>query len=443
MTIKSSKRFLFVTYYYPPAGGPAVQRIIRIIQYLAQMGWQSVVLTVKNGEYTSLDPQLGKKIPPATQVIRTDIFEPYQFYRRFLGKKENENIPLAVLSSHQKVGWKERFANTVRANLFIPDARIGWHNYGVKAGIQTVQQNPNIRLILSSGPPHTVHLIANAIAKKTGLSHVADFRDPWMKIDYYHKIYRSQLTLTIDKYLERKILTSADAISVVSPGCLDLLINHHKNIDQKKFHIIYNGFDPEVYPSKLPLPPDDKFIITYVGNLPLSRYTPKLYQAIAGLKQENKISPGRFQLHFYGNIDISARIGLSQLQLDDFLYFHNFIPHQEAILNICRSHLLLLIINNTYTQKAIVTGKLFEYLGSRRPILCIGPNDGDAAKILQETHSGMVLDYEDLDGMKNFLYNQYQSWEKGKWQAAGNKSIEKYNRAEQLKKLFSIFESLS
>ena len=376
-------------------------------------------------------------------MIQTAIFEPYQFYRRFIGKKKTEKIPLAVLSSHQKASWKERFANSVRANLFIPDARIAWYNYGVKAGIQAVQRDSNIRLILSSGPPHTVHLIANAIAKKTGLSHVADFRDPWMNIDYYHNIQRSRLTLAVDKLLEKKILTNANAVSVVSPGCLDLLIDHHQNIDNKKFHIIYNGFDPEVYRSKMPLPPDDKFIITYIGNLPLSRYTSKLYQAIASLKQENKIISGRFQLHFYGNIDMSARKELSQLHLDDFLYFHNFTPHQEAILNICQSHLLLLIINNTHTKKAIVTGKLFEYLGSRRPILCIGPADGDAAKILQETQSGTVIDYEDLDGMKKFLINQYQSWERGNWQAVGNKNIEKYNRAAQLKKLFSIFESLS
>ncbi|UCE05613.1 MAG: glycosyltransferase family 4 protein [bacterium] len=442
MLIKSSKRFLFVTYYYPPAGGPAVQRIIRIIQYLAEKGWQSVVLTVRNGEYTSLDPKLEEVIPAGTQVIRADIFEPYKLYRKFIGKKDTDKIPLAVLSSHDNVSWKEKIANTIRANLFIPDARIGWYNYGVKAGVRAVQKDPAIRLILSSGPPHTVHLIANSIAKKSGLPLVADFRDPWLNIDYYHNIYRSPLTLAMDKFFEKKILSSADAVSVVSPGCLDLLISHHKNIDNKNFHIIYNGFDPEVYPSKLPLPPDDKFIITYIGNLPLSRYTPKLYEAIFNLKYEKKITPDRFQFHFYGNVDNSARQELSKLQLEDYLYFHHFIPHQEAILNICQSHLLLLIINNTHTQKAIVTGKLFEYLGSRRPILCIGPTDGDAAKILWETQSGNVFDYGDLDGMKNFLWEHYQSWEKCKWQEIGNNNIEKYNRAEQLKKLKHIFESL-
>ncbi len=436
------KRFLFITYYFPPAGGPAVQRIIKIIQYMAKNGWQCVVMTVKDGEYTSFDPQLEKEIPPETEIIRTNIFEPYRFYRKFIGKEDNYKIPQAILSSHQKASWKERIANTIRANLFIPDARIGWYFYGIKEGIQAVQKDSDIRLVFSSGPPHTVHLIARTIAKRTGKAFVADFRDPWVHIDYYHNIRRSSLALAIDRYLEKKILSHAEAVSVVSPGCLDLLLDYHKNIDQNKFQIIYNWFDPDVYPSKMPFPPDNKFILTYIGNLPLNRYTPNLYEAISRLKKENKITPDCFQLHFYGNIDASAQKEISKLQLDDFLYFHDFIPHQEAILNICKSHLLLLIINNTHTQKAIVTGKLFEYLGSRRPILCIGPVNGDAAKILQETQSGTAFDYQDLDGMKNFLYKQYQSWLKSEWQSISNKSIEKYNRAEQLKKLLFIFDSL-
>ncbi|HEX9972248.1 MAG TPA: glycosyltransferase, partial [bacterium] len=282
------KRFLFVTYYYPPAGGPAVQRIIRIIQNLAKMGWQCTVLTVKNGEYTSLDPQLEQNIPSETRVIRTDIFEPYRFYRKFIGKNKDEKIPLAVLSSHHQASFKEKIANNIRANLFIPDARIGWYKYAVKAGIKAIQDDPSIKVVLSSGPPHTVHLIGHAIAKRMGLPFVADFRDPWLNIDYYHDIKRSRFTLFLDRYLEGKILTRADAVTVVSPGCQDLLIEGHKNIHLDRFHVIYNGFDTEVYPDPAPQPPGDKFIITYIGNLPQSRYTPVLYQAISELKREGK-----------------------------------------------------------------------------------------------------------------------------------------------------------
>jgi len=435
------KRFLFITYYFPPAGGPAVQRIIRIIQYMANMGWQCVVLTVKNGEYTNLDPQLQKEIPSNTKVISTDIFEPYRFYRRFIGKKDTDKIPLAVLASHSNASWKEKIANIIRANLFIPDARIGWYFYGIKAGIQAVQKYPAIKLILSSGPPHTVHLIAKTIAKKSGLPFVADFRDPWLNIDYYHGIKRFPVTLAIDRNLEKKILSRANIITTVSPGCKNLLTDHHRNLDLSRIHIVYNGFDPAVYPQLMPEISKDKFITTYVGNVPFSRYTPAFYEAIAKLKNENKISPTQFEVHFYGNIDKSVLSELKKFGIEEFLHIYNFIPHQQTILNICKSNLLLLIINNTHTNRAIVTGKLFEYLGSRHPILCIGPVDGDAAAILKETKGGACFDYEDVNGVKHHLYEHYHNWERGTWEPIFNNNIEKYSRANQLKKLATIFNS--
>lgn len=439
---KSSKRFLFITYYFPPAGGPAVQRIIKIIQYMAKMDWYPIVLTVKNGDYTSLDPNLEKEIPPETEVIRTDIFEPYTFYRRFVGKKADEKIPLAVLSSHQKAGWKEKIANTIRANLFIPDARIGWYAYGVKAGIQAVQEYPDIRLILSSGPPHTVHLIARSIAKKTGRPFVADFRDPWLHIDYYHAIKRSRITLAIDKYLEGKILSDADAITVVSPRYRDFLIMEHENINLEHFHIVYNGFDPEVYPQPRPSPPTDKFTMTYIGNLPNSRFTPAFFSAISNLQKDNKINAKSFQINFYGDVDKFIRDELSKFHIDDFLHFHDFITHQNAMQKICESNLLLLIINDTPTKKGIVPGKLFEYLGSGQNILCIGPSDGDSANILNETKSGVTFDYSEVERIEHYIYQQYQKWEKGEWMPLSTTHINQYKRSEQLKKMLELFNSI-
>ena len=286
-------------------------------------------------------------------------------------------------------------------------------------------------------------MIARAIARKTGKPFIADFRDPWLNIDYYHNMKRSSLTIAVDKYLERKTLTSADELITVSPGCQDLLVNHHKNIDRGRFHIIYNGFDPGVYPEKILLPSGDKFLMIYIGNLPLTRYTPNLYQAIAELKHEGKIGTDRFQLDFYGNVDASSRHEISQFQIDDLLAFYDFIPHQQAIMKICQSNLLLLVINNTHTKKAIVTGKLFEYLGSHRPILCIGPPDGDAAKILTETGGGFCFDYDDVNGVKQFIAEQYHQWEKGKWKPVTNSAIEKYKRSNQLAQLATIFNSVS
>ncbi|MFZ5516984.1 MAG: glycosyltransferase family 4 protein [Candidatus Zhuqueibacterota bacterium] len=437
------KKFLFITYYFPPAGGPSVQRIIRIIQHMTGNGWEPVVLTVKNGDYTSLDSSLEKVIPSQVKIIRTEIFEPYNFYRAFLGKKKDEKIPLAVLSANKKAGWREKIANFIRANFFIPDGRIGWYGIGVRAGIRAIKDNPDIAIILSSGPPHTVHLIARKIAQKTGLPFVADFRDPWVNIEYYSDIKRSALTVAADRWLEGKVLRSADATVAVSPGCVDLLIQGRKNLDRRRFHVIYNGFDPDAFPAKIPNPPRDTFVITYIGNLPYSRLTPVFYQAVANLKSSGKIAPGSFQIRFYGNIDSTARQALSAFQIDDILAMHNFIPHQQAIEKICQSHLLLLVINNSATRKAIVTGKLFEYLASQRYILAVGPTDGDAAHILNDTGVGSMFDYDDLPGIQNFLFSQYRHWQAGQWQPSHTDRIGAYLRAEQLKQLEAIFQNLT
>lgn len=436
------KKFLFITYYYPPAGGPSVQRIIRIIQQMANACWQSVVLTVKDGDYTTADPQLERRIPQGTRVIRTDFFEPYKLYRRFTGKKQDEKIPLAVLSSHAKAGWKERFANIVRANLFIPDGRIGWYWNGVKYGLKTIHENPDIELILTSGPPHTVHLIGAALARKTGLPFVADFRDPWVNIDYYSDMKRNPLTVAIDRWLEGRVLSLADAITVVGPSCRDQILEGHKNISIKKTEVIYNGFDPDVYPKEKIEPPRDRFILTYIGNLPFNRFIPSFYQAIAELRAENKIQKNKFQIRFYGRVDDSVKQEIAKFDIHEFLFFHDFVPHEQAIRATLESHLLLLIINDTLTKNGIVPGKMFEYLASERLVLAIGPVDGDAAKIYRQTGNGIFFDYNNIKGIKNFILRQFEDWKQGRWQPVSSKKIKQYQRSEQLKKLEVIFSKL-
>ena len=438
------KKFLFVTYYYPPAGGPSVQRIIRVIQFMAKHGWQCQVLTVEHGDYTTVDPELEKRVPETTLVQRQDFFEPYKWYRKFTGKAENEKIPVAVLSSHKKSGFKEKLANTIRANLFIPDGRIGWYRPGVLAGIRLAWQEPDIRLILTSGPPHTVHLIGRRIAQITGLPFIADFRDPWINIDYYHNIWRNPLTVAIDKSLEGKVLRDAAAITVVGPGCRDQILENHPDIPLEKTHVVYNGFDPDVYPKEEILPPKDKFVFTYIGNMPFNRYIPAFFQALAELKHEGKILPQKFTLQFYGKIDQNVKAEIAKFEIDDMLRFHNFVPHEQAIRAVVASHLLLLIINDTHTKKGIVPGKMFEYLASGRFVFAIGPRDGDAAKIYRDTDAGTFFEYDDVDGMKKFLADFYEKWQKCNWKPlVYSEKIDQYQRSRQLEKFLQLFETVT
>jgi hypothetical protein len=192
------KKVLIITYYWPPAGGPGVQRVLKFVKYLPELGWQPLVLTVKKGEYPAIDETLAKNIPPECKVFKTNIFEPSDLYKRFLGMDDKAKIPTAVLADNNP-GLKKQIANLIRLNFFIPDAKIGWKKFAVEEGLKIIEtEKPD--LIFSSSPPPTVHLIAKKLAAKTNLKWVADFRDPWTDIHYYEK----QPRLFFAKYLDRK-----------------------------------------------------------------------------------------------------------------------------------------------------------------------------------------------------------------------------------------------
>ena len=438
------KKFLFITYYYPPAGGPSVQRIISIIRFMHERGWGAQVLTVKHGDYSMIDPDLGEKIPASTQVERVEFFEPYRWYRKFTGKQQDEKLPLAVLSAHSKSSFKEKIANTIRANFFIPDGRIGWYRKGVLNGLRLLLQDTDIKLILSSGPPHTVHLIARTIANISGLPFIADFRDPWVNIDYYTHIWRNPLTVAIDKMLEGKVLRDAAAITVVGPSCRDQIFENHPDIPPEKSHIIFNGFELEAFPKEDISPPQDKFIFTYIGNLPYNRFVPGFFQALKELKQEQKINSHNFLLRFIGKVDDKVRNEIAKFDIEELIEFAGFVPHAQALRAIRASHLLLLIINDTNTKKGIVPGKMFEYMASGRFVFAVGPTDGDAAQIYNQTKAGKFFEYEDVSAMKAFLWEFHQKWQSGNWQPLQpSEKINEFNRENQLKKLYDLFENIA
>ncbi|MCK4715587.1 MAG: glycosyltransferase, partial [Candidatus Marinimicrobia bacterium] len=215
------KKVLIITYYWPPAGGPGVQRVLKFAKYLPEFGWQPIILTVKNGEYPAIDNSLQKEIPANCKVYNTFSIEPNFVYKKFTGMGSDEKIPTAVLAA-ENTNWKKRLANWIRLNLFIPDAKIGWIPFAVRKGKKIIKaEKPDI--IFSSSPPPTVHLIARKLAKWSGIKWVADFRDPWTDIYHYNDVKRSAWSLNRDKDKEKEIVTSADEIITVSQNVAELL----------------------------------------------------------------------------------------------------------------------------------------------------------------------------------------------------------------------------
>ena len=318
------KKVLIVTYYWPPAGGPAIQRTLKFVKYMRFFGWEPVILTVENGEYPAIDPSLIQEIPDNIQVYKTKAFQPFQLYRMLTGKKGNTHNNANVFGQKDTT-FVERLAKWIRLNLFIPDARIGWYAYAVKAAKKIIEQE-HIDLIYSSSPPHSLQLIAAA----------------------------NDYATCIKTHVDRKI------------------------------EVIYNGYDPSDFPKPKSRNTED-FLITYTGELSEDRIPHALLRALSRLEHSN------IKLQFIGNTCPELKQEIQRLNLGNKVMLKPYMPHIASIAELQQSDLLLLVINQVANGKGIVPGKIFEYLGTRKPILCLGDPTGEAGEIIKTTNSGFCI----------------------------------------------------
>jgi glycosyltransferase involved in cell wall biosynthesis len=402
------KKALIITYYWPPSGGAGVQRWLKFVKYLRTCGWEPVVYTPLNPEIPVADETLLNDIPEGITVLKNKIREPYRFYKLFSGR--NENINTGFLSEKQTQGWKEKISVWIRGNFFIPDARKFWIKPSVKFLSRWLENN-KADAIISSGPPHSMHLIALELKQKTGLPWLADFRDPWTRIDYYHDLLLTKCADRMHHQLEKKVLLQADAVVSVGKTMSNefsaLLPSHSKN----KFHVITNGYDDDDLPEeKIML--SKKFTLTHAGTLVKTRNPLNLWKVLAELVNENTSFAEDFQLIIAGKTDITVNQSLQEAGLEKFIKRAGYLNHREVISLLHSSQVLLLVLNDTPNAKGILTGKLFEYLASRRPVLCIGPEDGDAAAIISGCKAGITAGFQSAEKIKQGIaefYRQYQS----------------------------------
>ncbi|MFW5974625.1 MAG: glycosyltransferase family 4 protein [Bacteroidota bacterium] len=396
------KRVLIITYYWPPSGGAGVQRWLKFVKYLQAFGWEPVVYTPENPEAPAIDNSLAEDIPEGVEVLKTKIWEPYRWYKKFTGQKPDEKVNAGFLSEKEKPGLAEKVSVWIRGNLFIPDARKFWIKPSVKFLKNYLKAKP-VDVIVSTGPPHSMHLIALALKQKTGIRWVADFRDPWTQIDFYHQLQLSKWADRKHRRLERKVLHAADKVVTVSPTCA----NDLEKISNKKVAVITNGFDPDDFNHLSPAE-SAYFELLHIGAINKDRNAANLWKALAELCLENEDFRQKLRIKLIGKTDISARKNIKENKLEKHSQIIPYLPHKEAITHSQTASLLLLPLNNTPTVKGIVTGKLFEYFAIQKPILCIGPTDGDSAKIIKETQTGATFDFEDKEGIKNYILATFQ-----------------------------------
>ena len=438
--MNNMKKVFIITYYWPPAGGPGVQRVLKFVKYLPKLGWEPMVLTVANGEYPAIDKSLKKNIPPETKVFKTKSWEPNSLYKKFLGMKQNEKIPTAVLVNDNP-SFKKKFASWIRLNLFVPDAKIGWKRFAIKEGMKIInKEKPD--LIFSSSPPPTVHLIASELSKQSKLKWVADFRDPWTDIHYYEDQPRLALVKAKDKGYEKKILNQADMITCISQ--LDIELDFANKTDSTKCINIPNGFDDDDFKEmNIFNSPTDKFTLLHLGAINKERNPLKLFEAVKSLRNKGLLTPNNFQIIFVGNIDAIVMSTVEKNEIWDMVKYIEYLPHKEALSYTEQATALLLLVTQSKKNRRILPGKTFEYMRTGKYIFALGPEDGEVARIIQETKTGSVIDYTNLNNIEIALEEQFNNW-KNKQPSImpAGKEIRKYSRENLTKKLVKVFDEL-
>lgn len=386
-----SKRILIISYYWPPAGGPGVQRWLKFVKYLPDFGIEPHVYVPKNPTYPLLDEKLVADVSDKAIIIKKPIFEPYGLAGIF-SKKKTKKISSGIIPNKKKQSFIEKMLLWVRGNLFIPDARLFWIRPSVQFLSKYIQEH-QIETVITTGPPHSLHLIGMELKHRHKIHWITDFRDPWTTIGYHDKLQLSTWAAKKHKQLEKQVLNSCDQIIVTSPTTK----TEFEALTSKPISVITNGYDVEEIPKK---PLDKKFTLAHIGSFLSERNPIILWNALAELVKENKAFSEKLELKLIGAVSDTVLETIKEFQLDGFVNHLGYVSHEVALKEQRCSQVLLLIEIDSEQTNCIIPGKLFEYLVSERPILAIGPENADFASIIKETNSGTFFTYNNQEVVK-------------------------------------------
>ena len=390
------KKVLIITYYFPPAGGAGVQRWLKFVKYLPQYGCEPIVLTV-DGNYASYpqkDASLAADIPSGLKVVRTRTREILSAYKKLSPQKQ---IPYGGFANEQDPGLFQKIARFIRGNFFLPDPRKAWNRFALPAAVSLIE-NENIGTVITTGPPHSTHLMGLKLKKRyPSLKWIADLRDPWTDIYYNDVLYQGRLAKRMNLAMERKVLNSADVLVTVSEGVKRNFCSHAPV--EHKFHVIPNGYDA---PDFADVPVDagrenPRMVISYIGTLSPLYDSSTFTKALKLLPAE---TASKILIRIIGsvNADVAASFSGTSAQVEYLPYQ----PHGQAIRYMVSSDLLLLLLP-VKNSDGVLTGKFFEYLASRRPILLIQPEESEAGKMILRFEAGAVFDSGNADGLAKYL----------------------------------------
>ncbi len=429
------KKILIITYYWPPAGGPGVQRWLKFAKYLPDFGWKPIIYTPENPSYPLLDETLMKDVPENIEMVRTKIWEPYQLAEKL--NKSNKKFKAGQFDVGKNQSWKSKLSIWVRGNFFIPDARVFWVKPSVTFLEKYLKEN-KIDTIVTSGPPHSLHLIGLGLKNKIpDLKWVADFRDPWTEISYYKHL---KLTKSSDKkhrQLESAVFKNADITLATSYTDAE----NFRKAGANAF-CITNGYDESDSGKKAKgqnLQNGQAFNLSYIGVLEQLRNPENLWKALDELIKENAEFAADFKLKFVGRIDDKILHSIENSSLKNHILNLGYLSHGKAVEEMQNSDMLLITNFPNEASKGIIPGKIFEYLASGKQILSFGPDKADVAKILEETQAGKHFSYQDTENIKKFILEKYELW-KNDSLIENTQHIEQFSRKNLTQQLTEVLK---
>ena len=427
-TMSSKKKVLIITYYWPPSGGSGVQRWLKFSKYLRDFNIEPVIYTVDNPSYPIKDTSLESEIPLGLEVLKQPIFEPNSFLSIFGNNKKKESA--GFLNPNPTL--LGRFFQYVRANYFIPDARKFWIKPSVKF-LSNYLKNNEIEVVITTGPPHSMHIIGLALRDKFKIKWISDFRDPWTEIDYFQQLPLTKKANKKHHQLEQEVLEKSDMVIVVGETMKKKFLKHNHNIE-----VLTNGFDS--YGNSLTIELDSNFSITHVGLMNADRNPTILWEVLYEISSENIDFKNNLRIKFIGKIDDTVIQDIQVFNTNNIVRIP-YLDHDEVRKYQASSQVLLLSINHVPSAKGIITGKIFEYLQAKRPILGIGPEDGDAAAILKKTNAGNIVGFNNKVELKTAVLKLYKDFKEEKLFVKST-NIEQFHRKNITRQLAQVIKKV-
>ena len=425
------KKVLIITYYWPPFSSPGVQRWLKFVKYFDQFNIKPYVYTPDIANIHQVDESLTSDIPESAVIIKRHIFLFYSLLKLFSSNYYNK-YNRGLIPSKKNLTLIDKILLYVRGNFFIPDPKIFWANRSLNFIKEYMALN-DIDTIITTGPPHSMHLLGQKIKNSTNVKWIADFRDPWTNIWYHKKFYFSKSTLAKHKLLEIGVLNDADHVVVTS----NTLNEEYSNLTKTSISTITNGFDSS-NDNEVVL--DTKFTISHIGSILPDRNPEMLWRVLSKVLKEVKGLKDSFSLNLIGNVSDEVRHSVKEFSLENYVKYIGHIPYSDTNKYLKKSQILLLIQTNRDESNSIIPAKLFEYLNSNRPIVSIS-NNKDVKSIIEETEVGYNFNYNEEVELFNCLSSSYAKFIDNTLKISPN-NINKYSRFELTRSISDIISKL-